>query len=85
VKWSTLEVALVPLDEVTVTSTVPAAFNGEAAETEVEEMTVKLVAGAEPKWTVLAPLKPLPVMVTALPPASGPTTGLTELTTGTPS
>ncbi len=77
--------ALVPLEDVTVTSTVPAACNGEVAVMEVEEMTEKPVAATDPKSTALAPLNPEPVMVTVLAPTSGPTTGLTALTVGTSS
>jgi hypothetical protein len=77
--------ALVPLEEVTVTSTVPAACNGEVAVIKVDETTERLLPATEPKWTALAPVNPVPVMVTAVPPTRGPTTGLTELTVGTSS
>ena len=36
------------------------------------ETTVKLVAATVPKSTLVAPVKPVPVMVTVVPPASGP-------------
>ncbi len=55
---------------------------GETTVIEVAEPTVKLVAGVEPKSTALAPVKPVPVMMTDGPPASGPATGLTPLTVG---
>jgi hypothetical protein len=67
-------VALVPFGVVTVTSTVPVSL-GEIAVIEVVELTVKLVALTEPKLTALVPLKPVPVMVTTVPPASGPLAG----------
>jgi hypothetical protein len=38
--------------------------------------TVKLVAGLAPKVTAVAPLKPVPVIVTVVPPAVGPNVGL---------
>ena len=34
--------------------------------------TVKLVAGLAPKATAVAPVKPMPVIVTVVPPAIGP-------------
>ena len=74
---------LVPLGVVTVTSTVPPATSaGEVALAEVEEMTVKLVAGVEPKATALAPVKLLPVMMTEVAPAGRPAAGLTTVTEG---
>ena len=42
---------------------------------EVDEYTVKARAGEGPKLTALAPLKPVPVMATEVPPAIGPATG----------
>ena len=42
----------------------------------VELTTVKLVAALAPKSTAVAPVKPVPVMVTAVPPAGGPAVGL---------
>jgi hypothetical protein len=52
------------------------------AVTSVEEIKVKLRAGAEPKLTALAPMKLVPLMVTEVSPASRPATGVTVLTTG---
>ncbi len=62
---------------VTVTSTVPAARAGEVAVIWVLETTVKLVAAVVPKWTAVAPVKLVPVMVTMVPPAVGPVVGAT--------
>ena len=45
-------------------------------------LTTKPVAAAAPKWTAVAPVRLLPVMMTALPPEVGPLAGLTALTTG---
>ena len=59
-------VALVPTGVVTVTSTVPLP-GGETAVIDLPETTVKLFASLEPKWTDVAAVKPLPVIVTALP------------------
>src|SRR6516225_3721477 len=55
---------------------------GDCALIEVGPVTLKLVAGADPKRTALAPVKFVPVMVTAVTPAAGPDEGLTALTVG---
>jgi len=44
--------------------------------------TVKLVAATKPKTTLVAPVKPVPVMVTVEPPAVGPDVGEMEVTVG---
>ena len=74
-------VVLVPPAVVTVTWTVPLAF-GESATIEPVELTFKLDAGAEPKLTVLPLVKFVPVIVTSVPPDSGPAFGLTSVTVG---
>ena len=43
---------------------------------------MKSVVAVGPKLTPVAPVKLVPVMVTAVPAAGGPATGLTELTLG---
>ena len=53
----------VPAGVVTVTSTVPVPA-GLSAVIEVSLTTVRLVAGAVPKSTAVAPVKPVPVIVT---------------------
>ena len=80
--WSAELVALVPLEVVTVTSTVEADPAGEVAVSWVAELTVKLVAAVVPNSTVLVPVKSEPVMVTVVPPASGPATGLRAVILG---
>ncbi len=67
---------------VTVTSTVPAVPAGAVAVIAVSESTVKLAAGAWPNETVVAPVKPVPVTVTAVPPAAGPESGERPVTVG---
>ena len=67
--------ALVPEGVVTVTATVPTAPAGETAVMALAEVTSKLVAATEPKLTALAPIKPVPVTLTVLAPAVGPTAG----------
>jgi hypothetical protein len=65
---------------VTVTSTVPLPA-GEVAEIEVAELTVK-AAGTVPKFTAVAPVKFVPVIVTLVPPAAGPLFGEIDVTVG---
>ena len=76
VKWSagafTTEV---PPGVVTVTSTVAAASAGEMMEIEVEELTTRPVPAVVPNLTTVAPVKPVPVTVTGVPPAVGPRAG----------
>jgi hypothetical protein len=43
---------------------------------------VKAVAEADPKWTAVAPVKPVPVIVTVVPPVVGPEAGLRPVTVG---
>src|SRR5437016_1050771 len=81
VKRSAELVALVPPGVVTITSTVPVPA-GATAVIDVVEMTVKLVAGAEPKLTAVAPLKFVPVTLTDVPPTAGPIVGLSFVTFG---
>ena len=79
VSWFTAEV---PPVVVTRTSTVAADSAGEVAVMEVALFTVKLVAATVPNLTALAPVKLVPVMVTAVPPAVLPELGLTPVTVG---
>jgi hypothetical protein len=48
----------------------------------VVEFTVTLAALAEPNLTALAPVNPVPVMVTAVPPVAGPLVGEMDDTVG---
>jgi hypothetical protein len=64
--------AEVPLGVVTVTATMPAASGGDVAVMDVSEFTVKLAAATAPKYTLPAPVKALPVIVTEVPPAVVP-------------
>jgi hypothetical protein len=82
VNWSAGDVPDVPLAVFTVTSTTPTAWAGAVTVIEVSEFTVKLVAAAVPKWMALAPVKPLPLIVTTVPPPLGPVAGVTPVTTG---
>nr|WP_218003060.1 hypothetical protein [Nocardia asiatica] len=48
----------------------------------VSELTVNEVAGVAPKFTAVAPVRPVPVMTTVVPPASTPAFGATAVTVG---
>ena len=61
--------ALVAPPAETVMSTAPGEPAGEVATMVVELTTTKLAAFVAPKLTAVAPVKPVPVMVTARPPA----------------
>ena len=63
-------------------STVPAACAGAVAVIWVALSTVKLAAGVPPNDTALAPVSPVPVTVTLVPPAVVPDVGLTLVTVG---
>jgi hypothetical protein len=64
-----------------VTSTVPVPA-GDVAVIEVAELTVKAVALVAPNFTAVAPVKAVPVIVTDVPPATGPVVGEIEVTVG---
>ena len=82
VKWSALEGAVAPPGVVTTTSTVPADAPGLVADIDVALLTVKLLAAVLPKVTALAEVRLVPVMVTLVPPLSGPEVGETAVTVG---
>jgi hypothetical protein len=81
VYWSAALVALVPPGVVTVTLTVPIPA-GAVAVMVVELVMVKLAATV-PNFTPVAPVKPVPVMVTRAVPVLTPEIGLRALTAGT--
>ena len=64
----------VPILVVTVTATCPAAPAG-ASTLQVDEVHPMIVAGADPKFTTVAPERPEPEMVTGLPPVIEPVDG----------
>ncbi len=72
---------LVPPGPVTVTPTVPVPA-GVVAVICVSLTTATLVARREPNLTAMAPVKPEPLIVTAVPPAGLPWLGLTLVTKG---
>jgi hypothetical protein len=73
----------VPPGVVTVTSTAPAdAAAGAVAVIDVSEFTVNELTAVAPNATALAPARLLPLIVTDVPPLSGPDDGLTPLTAG---
>ena len=79
--WSAADVAEVPPAVVTLTSTVPVPA-GEVAVIDVAELTVKPAAGVAPKVTAVAAVKPVPVIVTDVPPGAGPDVGEIDVTVG---
>ncbi|MEY9227936.1 hypothetical protein ABIF78_000259 [Bradyrhizobium japonicum] len=79
--WSAAEVAEVPPGLVTRRSTVPVPA-GDVAVIDVDEWTVTLVAAVAPNVTAVAPVNPVPVTVTTVPPVCGPAVGEIELTVG---
>jgi hypothetical protein len=81
VNWSAEVMPLEPPGVVTLMSTVPAEPAGEVATTWVAVFEV-MVAAVDPKLTAVAPDRLLPVIVTDVPHAAGPLTGLTPLTAG---
>ena len=76
-----MPVALVPPGVVTVTSTVPEPA-GAVAVMLVALLTAKLEAACAPKSTALAPVNPVPVIVTVVPPPAGPVVGWSPVTVG---
>src|SRR5262249_47513307 len=75
-------VALVPPDDATVTSTIPALAAGDTAEIDVSPFTVKPAAFVAPKRTAVAAVNPVPLIVTAVPPEAGPMVGDTPVNLG---
>jgi hypothetical protein len=82
VNWSADEVADVPPGVVTRISTIPAEPAGLVAVIEVALFTVYEAAAVLPNFTAVAPVKPVPVIATEVPPAIGPTTGEMLVTAG---
>ena len=74
----------VPPAVVTVTSTVPAAPGGLVTVIDASLLIVNEDAGmlTEPKAILVAPVNPVPVIVTRVPPVSGPDTGEIPVTIG---
>jgi len=66
----------VPFGVVITTFTAPAAWEGVVTETAVLLITVRPVAVEPPIITADAPAKPVPIIVTSVPPAIGPVDGV---------
>ena len=60
----------------------PAVPAGEVAVIEVAEFTTTFVAAFAPNFTAVAPVKSVPVMMTEVPPPTGPLAGLNNVTVG---
>jgi hypothetical protein len=56
---------------------------GAVAVIDVGLLTVKVVAAVAPKFTAVAAVKLVPVIVTVVPPVAGPAVGLIDVTVGT--
>ena len=82
VYWLPAPAALVPPGVNTATFTAPALPAGAVAVIVVAFTTLKLVAGVAPKATAVVPLRPVPVMVTEVPPDTGPEDGERLVTLG---
>ena len=78
---SAVTAALVPLAAFTVMSRVPADCAGATATICVLDFSAN-VADTEPNRTVIAPVNPVPVIVTDVPPAVGPDDGVIDVTVG---
>ena len=81
-KWSAAPVADVPPPVETVTSTVPLDPAGAVAVIEVLEATVTPEEAEPPKLMTDEVVKPVPAIVTAVPPDVGPVDGLMPVTVG---
>lgn len=73
---------MVPPAVVTVTSAVPTGAAGATAVIFVALVTVNELAGTAPNATLVAPVNPVPVIVTVVPPAAGPDFGLIRVRVG---
>ena len=83
VNLSLATIALVPPGVVTVILTIPAArAAGEVMVILVPEFTVRPVPAVVPNLTAVAPVNPVPVTVTRVPPAVGPLAGEITVTVG---
>ena len=78
--WSSDDLADVSPEVVTVTSSMPAPA-GAVAVICVADSAV-MFAGLVPNSTVDPLVKPVPVMITLVPPTAGPEVGLTPVTVG---
>ena len=73
---------VVPAGVVTVTVILPRPRAGLTALIRVADSTVKLAAGVPPNLTAVAPVKPVPSIVTFVPPVTGPLRERSEVTSG---
>ncbi len=71
-----------PTGACTITSTGPSAWAGLATVIVVSFTTLNPTPGVPSKVTPVAPVKPLPVMVTGVPPVTGPLAGAREVIAG---
>lgn len=72
----------VPPGVVTVTSTVPADSAGDVSVQTVADKQLTTLPGKTPKLAVMPKTKPVPEIVTTVPPGSGPALGLIPVMLG---
>ena len=72
----------VPPGDVILIGTAPTTWAGVTASTSVSLTTVKLAAGVVPNFTLVVPVRPVPVMVTVSPPAVTPAVPKTAVGAG---
>ena len=85
VNLSPAPAVLVPFAVVTVTSTMPGVeVAGAVAVSDVSLVVAVITPAVVPKWTAVAPVRPVPVIVTAVPPAVEPVAGDIEVMVGAP-
>jgi hypothetical protein len=82
VNWSELEMLEVPSGVVTVISTAPSDCVGDVTVIDESLFTVTSVPATEPNITAVAPVSPVPLTVTTVPPSADPEEGLTPETVG---
>ena len=80
--WSAVPEDEVPLFVVTKMLSTVAACAGATAEISESDTMVKLVAAVELNLTAVAPVNPVPVMMTVWPPTVEPVLGETPVTVG---
>ena len=81
-KSSAATFAVAPPAVLTLRLTGPAVPAGETAVICVGDTTVNEAASTAPNLTAVAPVRLVPLMVTVVPPATGPRAGATEATVG---
>jgi hypothetical protein len=74
----------VPPIPLTTTDTVPAAWDLVLADIDVSPLTVYVAADVPANLTAVAPVKPVPLIATVVPPPTGPSDGVSDVMVGLP-